>query len=127
MQEIFPKADQIIVAFPEESLKQLTFNPSDSVVIVSHNFQRDKEYLHSLLYHDLTYLGVLGSRSRTERLLGGKEIPTHLKSPVGLSIGAEGPEEIAVSIVAELIQQRKRREVGLHEERRIDRHIPCCG
>lgn len=126
--EFFPKADQIIVGFPEESLKQMTFHPSDSVVIISHNFQRDKEYLHSLLNHDLMYLGVLGSRSRTERLLGGREIPTHLKSPVGLSIGAEGPEEIAVSIVAELIQQRKRRkEVMFHEERRNHRHIPCCG
>jgi xanthine dehydrogenase accessory factor len=125
--EIFPKVDQIIVGFPEESLKQLTFKPSDSVVIISHNFQRDKEYLDSLLHHELTYLGVLGSRKRTERLLGGKEIPSRLKSPIGLSIGAEGPEEIAVSIVADLIQHRKRREVGLHEERRIDRHIPCCG
>lgn len=126
--EMFPKADQIIIGFPEESLKQMTFHPSDSVVIVSHNFQRDREYLHSLIDQDLSYLGVLGSKSRTERLLGGREIPNHLKSPVGLSIGAEGPEEIAVSIVAELIQQRKRRrEVVLYEEKRNDRHIPCCG
>jgi xanthine dehydrogenase accessory factor len=124
---VFPKADQLIIGFPKESLEKISFQPSDSSIIVSHNFQRDKEYLDYLLTKELRYLGVLGSKNRTQRLLEGKEIPIHLKSPVGLSIGAEGPEEIAVSIVAELIQQRKKSKEGILHEKWNHRHISCCG
>lgn len=47
---------------------------------------------------------MLGSAKRTARLLELQEVPTDVRSPVGLSIGAQGATEIAVSIVAELIQ-----------------------
>ena len=62
--------------------------------------------MHRLRDHQLLYLGILGSKKRTERLLG-EEIPNWIHSPIGLSIGADGPEEIAVSIVAELIAVRR--------------------
>jgi len=58
--------------------------------------------LHKLKDVELLYVDVTGSRNRTERLLCG-QIPNWLHSPVGISIGADGPEEIAVSIIAELI------------------------
>lgn len=125
--EVFPMADQLIVGFPEESLEKLTFHPTDSAIVVSHNFQKDKEYLQYLLIKELRYLGVLGSKNRTQRLLEGNDIPPHVKSPIGLSIGAEGPEEIAVSIVAELIQQRKKNKEGIQHEEWNHRHISCCG
>ncbi|MFC0476729.1 XdhC family protein [Robertmurraya beringensis] len=126
--EVFPKADQLIVGFPMESLEKLTFFPTDSAIVVSHNFQRDKEYLQYLLTKEIRYLGVLGSKNRTQRLLEGNIIPPHVKSPIGLSIGAEGPEEIAVSIVAELIQQqRKKSKEGITYEKWNHRHISCCG
>ena len=125
--EVFPKADQLIVGFPEESLEKIGFHPTDSAIVVSHNFQRDKEYLQYLLTKEIRYLGVLGSKNRTQRLLEGNIIPPHVKSPIGLSIGAEGPEEIAVSIVAELIQQRKKIKEGITHEKWNHRHISCCG
>jgi xanthine dehydrogenase accessory factor len=49
------------------------------------------------------YMGVLGSVGRTIRLFAEEQAPPFLHSPVGLRIGAEGPEEIAVSVVAEMI------------------------
>jgi xanthine/CO dehydrogenase XdhC/CoxF family maturation factor len=125
--KMFPNADHLIVGFPEESLEKITFHPSDSAIVVSHNFQRDKEYLQYLLTKKIRYLGVLGSKNRTQRLLDGNDIPPHVKSPIGLSIGAEGPEEIAVSIVAELIQQRKKSKEGIRHEDWNHRHISCCG
>ena len=88
--------------------------PLDSVVIMTHDFQRDLKIMEKINQLDLFYLGILGSKKRTERLLGGS-IPSWIHAPVGLSIGAEGPEEIAVSIVAELIAT-KRRGI-LHENR----------
>lgn len=125
--EVFPMADQLIVGFPMESFDQLTFLPTDSAIVVSHNFQKDKEYLQYLLTKEIRYLGVLGSKNRTQRLLEGNIIPPHVKSPIGLPIGAEGPEEIAVSIVAELIQQRKKSKEGITHEKWNYRHISCCG
>lgn len=106
-EEYFPNADQHIVGFPEETVQKISFTKSDSVLILTHHFQRDKELLHHLRNRELMYLGVLGSKTRTQRLLGGKEIPPEINSPVGLPIKAEGPEEIAVSIVAELIQKQR--------------------
>jgi xanthine dehydrogenase accessory factor len=92
---------------------------SDSVIILTHQFQKDQEILNYLKGKDLMYLGVLGPRIRTQRLLEGLEFPQEISSPAGLSIGAEGPEEIAISIVAELIQQQrsKRRQKVITFER----------
>ena len=90
-------------------MNRLNFTHHDSVIMMTHDFQKDKEILHHLLKETpLHYLGILGPRKRTSRLLDGKQIPTSLHSPVGLSIGAEGPVEIAISIVAELIQMRRK-------------------
>lgn len=104
----FPNTDALIVGFPAEVVDKVKLTASDFVVILTHNFQRDKELLQLLAKKKLRYLGVLGSTSRTMRLLDGKEISANIHTPVGLPIGAEGPEEIAISILAELIQiQRK--------------------
>ncbi|SDM93705.1 Xanthine and CO dehydrogenase maturation factor, XdhC/CoxF family [Fictibacillus solisalsi] len=79
-------------------------NERDFIVVMSHNFQKDKDFLSCLLKEPLFYVGVLGPKERTERLLGTKELPDFIHSPVGLSIGSRGPQEIAVSILAEMIK-----------------------
>ncbi|MBD5018206.1 XdhC family protein, partial [Xanthomonas citri pv. citri] len=71
-------------------------------------YQHDQTIINFLFSQNLHYIGLLGSANRTKRLLSGKHPPSHFYSPVGLKIGAEGPEEIAVSVVAEIIQARKR-------------------
>lgn len=115
----FPDADGWLVGNPDESIPLLHLTRSDSVLILTHQFQKDQEILNHLKGKDLMYLGVLGPRIRTQRLLEGLEFPQEISSPAGLSIGAEGPEEIAISIVAELIQQQrsKRRQKVITFER----------
>lgn len=105
--EHFPAANQLLYGFPEEIFQQITLEPTDFVVVMTHHFQRDQEILSSLLKRELKYVGILGPRDRTRRLLHGESIPIHLHSPVGMAIGAKGPEEIAVSIVAEMIQVQR--------------------
>jgi xanthine/CO dehydrogenase XdhC/CoxF family maturation factor len=101
--ENFPDADQLIVGFPIEILARVNFLKTDFVIIVSHHFQRDQEVLLHLPAEKICYVGVLGPIERTKRLLGRHEIPDWLHSPIGIPIGAKGPEEIAISIMAELI------------------------
>ena len=101
--EHFPLAEEIHIGFPEEVDKQLSIQSDDFVVIMTHNFSRDQEILSLLKSKAIKYIGVLGSKKRTLRLLNA-DISSRIHSPVGLSIGAVGPQEIAVSILAELIQ-----------------------
>lgn len=75
-----------------------------SAVVCSHNFERDLAFLRALLPSDAAYVGVLGPRSRGQRLveeLGGDIGRIH--APAGLDLGAETPEEIAQSVVAEIL------------------------
>jgi xanthine dehydrogenase accessory factor len=99
----FPSADSLIIGYPKEIMSKLEFTPYDHLVIMSHQFQKDQEILLSLLQKKVKYLGVLGSKERTKRLLIGNAIPNWVHSPVGIAIGAKGPDEIAISIVAEML------------------------
>jgi xanthine/CO dehydrogenase XdhC/CoxF family maturation factor len=101
--ERFPLADEIIVGPPEETAAALKLDSRDAVVLMTHHFQHDRALAEKLLHRELLYLGILGPRRRTSRLMGEREIPKHVRSPVGLPIGAEGPEEIAVSIMADIV------------------------
>ncbi|MFC0332585.1 XdhC family protein [Paenibacillus sepulcri] len=88
---------------PESIIEKLHPGSGDYAVICSHQLQRDREMLELLLPHRLRYVGILGSRARIDQLSEGLAITSNVHSPVGLAIGAEGPEEIAVSIAAEII------------------------
>lgn len=101
----FPNADACVVGFPGEMIKDLSLHQSDFLVIMTHHFERDRQLLSLLLEKKVRYIGILGPRHRTECLLEGKPIPHHLHSPVGISIGAQGPIEISISIMAEIIGQ----------------------
>ncbi|WP_339145928.1 MULTISPECIES: XdhC family protein [unclassified Sutcliffiella] len=105
----FPDADEISLEFPSTFLRDFSFSPDDFVIIMTHNFQKDQEILQTAITKKIQYLGVLGPRKRTLRLLEGQDIPDFLHSPVGLPIGAEGPEEIAISILADLIKTLRKR------------------
>jgi xanthine dehydrogenase accessory factor len=102
-----------------EPIARLAFDLDFNVIIIDPRSDRCNErnfptadnriienILEKLIHTPLRYLGILGSRLRTERLLFPDLLPDRLHSPVGLSIGAEGPEEISVSIMAELLKIR---------------------
>ncbi|WP_164553272.1 XdhC family protein [Brevibacillus marinus] len=103
--ERFPEADQIIVVPPGTYPSDLAIRETDYAVIMTHHFQQDALFLRRLLSAPLSYLGILGPQHRTERLLpeGAVLADTPLYSPIGLDIGAETPEEIAISILSEII------------------------
>jgi|SRR5690625_760439 len=102
--EYFPQATLLKDPSLSETCKASHFRTSDSVIVMTHDFQKDKEIIQLLpLYEHIHYLGILGPRKRTKRLFQGKNIPTEIHSPIGLSIGADGPMEISISIIAELI------------------------
>lgn len=76
----------------------------DAAVVMTHNFERDVEILRALLRSRIAYIGLLGPRSRGDELLAEVGAPrdSRIFSPVGLDLGAETPEEIALSIIAEI-------------------------
>lgn len=107
----FPAADAIVIASPEELDGQLKIDEETFVVLMTHRFVEDERLLRKLLPQPLAYLGVLGPRQRTDRLLaqlcaeGLATNPDTLKklcAPVGLDLGSTTPETIALSILAEL-------------------------
>ncbi|MBB5172285.1 XdhC family protein [Texcoconibacillus texcoconensis] len=102
--ERFPEAEDCIIAFPKEISERVDIRKEDFVVIMTHNFLQDREILKQISHVPVRYLGILGAKKRTEKLLEGIEVQTDVHTPVGLNIGARGETEIAISIVAELIQ-----------------------
>ncbi|MDP4098723.1 XdhC family protein [Paenibacillus sp. P96] len=108
--ERFPGAE-LVYGFPSEIFALLNIRSSDYVLLMSHQFQREKEFLALLQAAEYAYLGIMGSKDRTTRLTEGLIITANLHSPVGLAIGADGPEEIAVSITAELIALRRGKQL----------------
>ncbi|MGR6543836.1 XdhC family protein [Paenibacillus tundrae] len=104
--ERFPDV-ALCLGFPRKILSVLQFQRDDHILLMSHQFPREREVLELLVGVDYAYLGIMGSKTRTERLLNGLPPLSHVHSPVGLSIGAEGPDEIAISIAAELIASKR--------------------
>ena len=103
--ERFPAAD-FASPDPAAAADALTPDERTAVILMSHNYLRDIAYLRSFLEAPLAYLGVLGPRGRTEQMLGeigSPEAIARLHAPAGLDIGAEGPEEVAHAIVAEIL------------------------
>jgi xanthine/CO dehydrogenase XdhC/CoxF family maturation factor len=83
------------------------FDEWTGAVVKTHNFGRDFAALRALAAHQLRYIGLMGPRKRRDQLLGdlfdtGVDLTEQLFGPAGLDLGAEGPEEIALSIVAEI-------------------------
>ncbi|MDZ8104916.1 MAG: XdhC family protein [Nostoc sp. DedQUE12a] len=109
--ERFPNADQIIFSEPQVIQNHLNLNSRTVAIIMTHRYESDLALLRTLLPSSVRYIGILGPRSRTQRLLQDLKsegfVPTdaqlqRLYAPVGLDIGADSPEAIALSIVAEI-------------------------
>ncbi|MCP3104675.1 XdhC family protein [Myxococcus sp. K15C18031901] len=124
----FPLAHAVVSAKAGAAGDALSLSSRTLAVLMTHSLPQDRELLAALLPRRLRYLGVLGPRSRTERLLEGLAFtPTAaqleaLHAPVGLDLGAEGAEEIALSIVAELQAVVADRAGGKLRDRRAPIH-----
>jgi xanthine/CO dehydrogenase XdhC/CoxF family maturation factor len=109
--ERFPGIAAVRLAHPEEVVQLLESVQFDAAVIMNHNYHRDLALLRSLLPSSIGYVGLLGARSRVGKLLQdlaragfspSAQEREKLYAPVGLDIGAERPEAIALAIVAEI-------------------------
>ncbi|WP_256011375.1 XdhC family protein [Desertivirga xinjiangensis] len=107
----FPKADKVFVARPEEVVPQLEIDQQTAFVLMSHNYNYDLKMLKFLVREDATYIGMLGPKSKLSRMIAefenegnclSPEDHQKIYGPVGLDIGAETAEEIALSVLAEI-------------------------
>lgn len=125
--ERFPWADAVVVVRPEDAAQRIPMDDRTAAVVMTHNYAHDLELLKMLLPSPVRYLGILGARGRTlamlralkEAGLAGRE-PDLAKvySPVGMDIGAETPEEIALAILAEIKAVCTDRCAGFLRDRR---------
>jgi len=129
----FSMADRVTLSRPEDVGAHVSITPRTMALLMSHNYSHDLVLLRFLLASPALYIGVMGPRKRTERMLrelAAIEQPFRLEkvnlarlhSPVGLDIGANGPAEIALSIVAEMRAVLDGRRGGMLRERRGSIH-----
>lgn len=104
--------------------------PRSAAVIMSHHFARDRDYVQALLAADVAYLGVLGPRARTERMIAElttssgtpPTIGDRFFAPVGMDIGGEGPDAIALAIISQVSAVASGRAGGHLRDRRAPMH-----
>ncbi|MBB3699907.1 XdhC family protein [Flammeovirga yaeyamensis] len=103
----------------EDEVSQLSFDHQTGVVLMTHNLIKDLHYLTQLQHQEIGYIGILGAKKRKKKLLQHLEefspdvsnkFLESIHSPCGLDIGAETPQEIAISIMAEIIQIQKNKK-----------------
>ena len=126
-----PPRCEIHCVAPEELAETLVVDARTAAIVMTHNYGRDLAYLAQLLRLPLPYIGLLGPRGRRERLLcdlaeldGALDGANcaNLYSPAGLDIGAEGPQEIAFSILSEIKQVLAARAGGSLRDRETSIH-----
>ena len=117
--ERIPSADELIVAWPEEAIAQVEPDHQTAIVVLTHDDKFDEPALQGALETEAFYIGALGSRRnqerRRERLLEAgvsEEALERISGPCGLDIGADTQEETALSILAEILAVRAKREGG---------------
>lgn len=110
--ERYPSADRLIVGPAAELVAQANPDQGALAVVMTHHYVHDVPILRHLLPRPLRYLGLLGPRKRAEKILGDlategvvvtPEARARLHAPVGLDLGADAPEQVALAMVAEML------------------------
>jgi xanthine/CO dehydrogenase XdhC/CoxF family maturation factor len=129
--ERFPLANEVIIASPGEISGRVRLSSDTVALVMTHNFLRDLELLKILLPSEVRYVGLLGPRKRADELLAELErqsvrLTTEQRkrfyAPVGLDLGAEGPEGVALSVLAEIQAVVAQREPGHLRARKSSIH-----
>jgi xanthine dehydrogenase accessory factor len=129
--ERFPMASEVISSY-EEAFSKIRPNASSYIVIVTRGHKDDMRVLEWAVRTDARYLGMIGSKRKVLAVyeaLGKQGVPAEkfdrVHAPVGLEIGALTPEEIAVSIVAELIAVRRNAEGAATHKKLVAGPLPA--
>lgn len=139
VREAFLTADRfahatLVCAHHSEFPGRVRLGPGTSVVVMNHHLERDRECLRFALDSEARVIAALGPRSRFRRLLGalaadgyvpGEAAVARVRSPAGLALGAETPEEVALSIVAELLALERGFDGGFLNGRDESLHRPA--
>lgn len=113
--ERFPEADEILVGDMAATLKEMAITPSTYIVLITRGHMYDEPCLRVVLNSPAKYIGMIGSKRRTKACFQrfrdeekiAEELIARVHAPIGLDIETETPEEIALSILAEIIQTRR--------------------
>ncbi len=107
--ERFPQVDEMLTDWPEEGLKKIGLNSEDYILVMTHDDKLDLPAAEAALRTKAKYIGMLASRTTRERRFNllveegfSREQVEKIHAPVGLEIGARTPEEIALSVLAEI-------------------------
>jgi xanthine dehydrogenase accessory factor len=119
--ERFPEAEEVIVDSIPDWLHKADIPQTAYVVVVTRGHRHDLDALRSLAARDLRYIGLIGSKAKVKKIYDALieegmplECLQRVHAPIGLDIGAVTPEEIAISILAELIAVRRGRMEEAH-------------
>ena len=136
----FPSADKLSLCHRDFIDRDFKITPYTACVLMSHNYEYDRDVLRKIIKTDTPYIGILGPRKRFDKmqeefLLEGFQLTQQdihrIHSPIGLDIGAEAPDEIAISIIAEIQSKFSSRSGGflkysdgpIHQRRGEKEHV----
>ncbi|MGH7773686.1 MAG: XdhC family protein [Candidatus Binatia bacterium] len=113
--ERFPDADEILVGDMAVTLQGLPITPSTYIVLITRGHKYDEPCLREIIHSPAKYIGMIGSKRRTKACFQrfreeekiAEEVIQRVYAPIGLDINTETPEEIALSILAEIIKVRR--------------------
>jgi xanthine dehydrogenase accessory factor len=117
----FPDADALSLCHREFIDRDFEITPYTACILMSHNYDYDRDVLRKIMSSPAPYIGILGPRKRFDKMMEAfvssgfdpePEKIDRIHSPIGLDIGAEAPDEIAVSIIAEIQSKFARRSGG---------------
>lgn len=129
----FPGARQFVHAEPQEAASRVPLDDQTYVVVMTHNYLHDRDLLHGFLGTSARYLGMLGPKLRTEKILDdlrrdGVTITdadrARIYAPIGLDVGGEGPDVIALAVLGEIQAVEGGRRGGFLRERTGPIHEP---
>lgn len=121
--ERFPQADAVIFASLDNPFDLRPLTDGAAVTVMTHSYRQDRHWLGQLLQTSPAYLGQLGPKERTQRLLAQIGQGTcALHFPMGLDLGGDAPESVALSILAEMTAVMNQRQGGMLRHRRKPIH-----
>ncbi len=128
----FPEAKNLSLCHRDTFDQEISVTPFTACVLMSHNYEYDRDVLKKLVNSESPYIGILGPRKRFDKMVDefqqsgiglSKETIHKIHSPIGLDIGAETPDEIALSIISEIQSKFSKRSGGFLKYRQGPIHF----